>query len=123
MLHYLGCLWIFVGSDYFVDFEEGAVPWTLNDDDFKDMSHTDLIIYSTYWVCTVITCVGYGDYYGSTTLEYIYSFMIEFCGFVIFAVLQMAVIKIVQIDNHYSTYIAELDFQALVWFNKLEESQ
>ena len=92
LLHYLGCLWIFVGSDYWIDLEEDAVPWTLDNDDFKDMSHTQLIIYSTYWVCTVITCVGYGDYYGSTTLEYVFSIFIEFCGFVIFAVLQMAVI-------------------------------
>ena len=38
LLHYLGCMWIFVGSEYFVDFEEGAVPWTLDGDDFKDMS-------------------------------------------------------------------------------------
>ena len=54
-----------------------------------------LLIFSNYWVCTVITTVGYGDYYGSTTLEYSVSLMIEFLGFVIFAVLQIAVFKIV----------------------------
>jgi len=37
LLHFLGCMWIFIGSDYFIDFEEGAVPWTLDSDDFKDM--------------------------------------------------------------------------------------
>ena len=49
----------------------------------------------------MITTVGYGDYSGNTTLEYLFSLSIEFCGFVIFAVLQMAVIEIMQIDNHY----------------------
>ena len=51
------------------------------------MDAIQITIYSTYWVCTVVTTVGYGDYYGSTTLEYIVSFAIEFFGFVIFAVL------------------------------------
>ena len=39
LLHYLGCFWIFVGSNYFVDYEEGHVPWTLANDDFKDIDH------------------------------------------------------------------------------------
>ena len=92
LLHYLGCLWIFVGSEYFIGFEKDAIPWTLDNDDFKDMTHLQLVIYATYWVCTVVTTVGYGDYTGGTTLEYAFSFAIEFCGFVIFAVLQVAVI-------------------------------
>lgn len=36
LLHYLGCLWIFIGSEYFADFEEDAEPWGFADD-FKDM--------------------------------------------------------------------------------------
>ena len=40
LLHYLGCLWIFIGSEYFLDFEKGATPWTLDNDDFKNMSQT-----------------------------------------------------------------------------------
>ena len=60
LLQYLGCGWIFVGSDYFVDFEEDLVPWTIANEDFHDMSHLDLMIFATYYVCTVITCVGYG---------------------------------------------------------------
>lgn len=45
------------------------------------------MIYATYWVCTVITTVGYGDYTGNTTLEYEFTFAIEFLGFIIFAIL------------------------------------
>ena len=87
LLHYLGCIWIFIGSDYFIDFEEGHLPWTLANDDFKDMSQIQLFIYSTYWVCTVVTTVGYGDYTGGTTIEYVFSFAIEFFGFVIFSLI------------------------------------
>ena len=38
ILHYLGSLWLFVGSEYFEDFEAGHEPWRLTDDDFKNMS-------------------------------------------------------------------------------------
>ena len=92
LLHYLACLWIYIGSASFIDFEEGYVPWILDGDDFKEMTLIQLLIYSTYWVCTVITTVGYGDYTGSTTLEYIFSFAIMFFGFVIFSIIEIAVL-------------------------------
>ena len=38
LLHYFGCVWIFVGSEYFVDFEAGSVPWTLDNKDFEGLS-------------------------------------------------------------------------------------
>lgn len=57
-------------------------------------------------MCTVVTTVGYGDYTGSTTLEYIFTFAIEFFGFVIFTALQIAVLELVEIDNHYESSIS-----------------
>lgn len=123
LIHYLGCLWVFIGSDYFVEFEAGAVPWTLNSDDFANLDEVQLTIYATYWVCTVVTSVGYGDYTGGTTLEYLFTISIEFAGFMIYAVVQYAVLQFIQIDNHYSNYLAEMDLQALIWFDKLEKSK
>ena len=70
LLHYLAVIWIFIGSDYFVGYEDGYTPWTLENEDFKDYSDFQLLIFSIYWVCTVITTVGYGDYSGGTTVEY-----------------------------------------------------
>ena len=46
---------------------------------------------SVYWVCTVITTVGYGDYSGSTSTEYVAMMGLEFFGMVVFAVLQVTV--------------------------------
>ncbi len=40
----------------------------------------------------MITTVGYGDYTGSTSIEYCFTMGIEFLGFVIFSVLQIAVL-------------------------------
>ena len=87
LLHYLGSIWIYIGSERFESYEAGRIPWALNNDDFKDMGRPELFIFSTYWVCTVITTVGYGDYYGTTSLEYSFALAIEFLGFIIFAVL------------------------------------
>ena len=69
LLHYLACIWIFIGSDYFTDYEAGYTPWIANNDDFAEFTSSQLVIFATYWVCTVITTVGYGDYFGTTTLE------------------------------------------------------
>ena len=44
-----------------------------------------LYVFSIYWVCTVITTVGYGDYSGGTTLEYEYTMCLEFFGLIVFA--------------------------------------
>ena len=74
-----------------MEFESGLKPWMFanEDDGFLEMSKTQLFIYATYWVCTVVTTVGYGDYTGSTSIEYAFSFAIEFFGFFIFALIQI----------------------------------
>ena len=99
LLHYLACIWIFIGSDYFTDHEEGYTPWIANNDDFAEFDSSQLVIFATYWVCTVITTVGYGDYYGTTTLELEYTILLEFLGFVIFSVLQIGVLQIVNAEK------------------------
>ena len=121
LLHYLGCLWIFVGSEYFMNYEDGHLPWMYASEDFQDMSMVQLFIYATYWVCTVVTTVGYGDYTGGTTLEYMFSFAIEFCGFIIFAFIQSSILEVAELNYSFRTYVQDLDFQALVWFNIVEK--
>ena len=74
-------------------------------------------------MCTVITTVGYGDYTGSTTLEYQFTFTIEFLGFVVFSALQIAVLGIVKVDGSFRGQILQKDFMALQWFKTLEKSK
>ena len=83
-----------VGSETFIDYEQGRLPWQFANEEFLEMSLTQLYIFSTYWVCTVVTTVGYGDYTGGTTLEYEVTIFFEFFGFVIFTVLQLAVNRV-----------------------------
>lgn len=86
LLHYLAVAWLFVGSEYFIDSEPGAVPWTLTED-FADYSNYRLYIFSVYWTSTIVTTVGYGDYSGSNSVEYMFTIMLEFLGMVVFATL------------------------------------
>ena len=87
LLHYLASLWLFIGSEYFMDFEEGHLPWIVANEELKGLDNRELFIFSTYWVCTVVTSVGYGDYTGGTTLEYLFTFCIEFFGLLIFTLI------------------------------------
>ena len=91
LLHYLAVLWLWVGSEYFLDFEEGYPPWQYSIEDFRGKSKQNLYYFSVYWVCTVVTTVGYGDYAGTTSLERIVTFLLEFFGLLVFSVLQVAV--------------------------------
>lgn len=68
----------------------------------------------------MITTVGYGDYTGSTTIEYAFSLAIEFIGFIIFAVLQIQMLDLLDSEYSLEEYANELDFEALGWLNLVE---
>jgi len=85
ILHYLSFLWIYVGSEAFLDYEDGALPWQYANTDFHGMNKFQIYVFSTYWVCTVISTVGYGDYSGGTSLEYQVTLFLESSGIFVFA--------------------------------------
>ena len=64
LLHYLAIVWMYIGSESFIGYEEGYDPWQTSIEDFNDYTVYRLYIFSVYWVCTVVTTVGYGDYAG-----------------------------------------------------------
>ena len=51
------------------------------------MSYTSIYVFAFYWIFEVITTVGYGDYVGATTEEYIFITGLEFMGLVFFSFL------------------------------------
>ena len=79
-----------------------------------------MYVFSTYWVFTVITTVGYGDYSGGTTLEYEISLFLESFGLAVFTLLQMTVIRVVSSKYQYNHYFAEREAQIDCWLLKLE---
>lgn len=63
--------------------------------DFNDMldgtnklkNNTEIYVFSYYWVFTTLTTVGYGDYAGGNSREYLVTLLFEFTGFCYNAVL------------------------------------
>ncbi len=69
------------------------------------MNDYQLYVFSTYWVCTVISTVGYGDYSGGTSLEYLYTLFLESSGILVFSVLQLTVTRLISSDYNIQNYI------------------
>lgn len=122
LLHYLAVAWLFVGSEYFNDYEPGYSPWQISNSDFEGYSSTKLYVFSAYWVCTVVTTVGYGDYSGGTTLEYLFTIGLEFMGLAVFSVLQVAVLQVVQTDSSYRGFFINKTDELNSWLMVLEKS-
>ena len=55
-----------------------------------------LYIFVDYWVFTVVTTTGYGDFVGGTTVEYLVSILISFGGIIVFAVLTILVTSLAE---------------------------
>ena len=75
-----------------------------------------------YWVCTVVTTVGYGDYSGGTTLEYLFTIMLEFLGMVVFSTLQVAVQQVVDNDSSFAHFKDGLQERVNFWLLSMENS-
>jgi hypothetical protein len=48
-----------------------------------------MYFFVVYWVFSVITTVGYGEFVGGATAEYLVSLLIELTGFIVFSILSM----------------------------------
>ena len=80
------------------------------------------MIFADYWVCTVLTTVGYGDYAAATSLEYCFTIGLEFLGIVVFSVLQIAMLKIVKLERNFGVAISGFDYESLCFMQRLEKS-
>ena len=89
-VHWFGCLWIWIGTRKFVT-NDPTKPWLIKQPELKGQK---LYIFVTYWVYTVITTVGYGDFIGGTTLEFLVTILIEFFGIIVFTVLNNLAISL-----------------------------
>ena len=61
----------------------------------EDMSVTDRLVRSMYFMMTTLSTVGYGDYYPISSSEKIIGSLIQVMGVTLFAVVMNAFIEIV----------------------------
>ena len=72
--------------------------------DFEDYTNRELYVFSVYWIMTVVTTVGYGDYSGGTMIEYMVSVFLEFTGLIVFSVLMFLIRKVAESEYDFSIY-------------------
>ena len=60
----------------------------------KRLNPVTKYITSIYWVVTTLTTVGYGDYKGFTSSEYIVTMIVEFIGILFFSIMMGSINEI-----------------------------
>lgn len=79
-------------------------------------------IFSLYWCFTVLTTVGYGDFAGGNTREFVFSIILEFCGLTFFALLTGLIPPLVSPDQDYEAMLMEKTSDLDLWIKKVQQA-
>ena len=82
-----------------------------------------MYITSIYWVVTTLTTVGYGDFYGHTSREYIYTMFVEFLGIAVFSMIMSSVQQIIGPTTGGDDIITDKLEKVDIWLVKLDNSR
>ena len=132
----MACIWLMIGvlKDCKIPPEElgeGVEEGTLQEgctqswvykNDFDDKKYHTQYIFAFYWIFEVITTVGYGDYSGSTSEEYIFSIALEFMGLTFFSFLMGSINSIFNTSDNFDDLIEEKLDSLDMWIKKIEKS-
>lgn len=128
--HQFACLWIYIGlTDKDLPAEERESWFYVNDFNSMDDNDTTPLaneastyIFSVYWVLTTLTTVGYGDYSGGTSREYLVSLLFEFVGFcynaILISIMSTVFSSEITFDDLLNGRLAEMD----LWMKRIELS-
>lgn len=119
IMHMIACGWILVGQ------KEGWGSWLTNENfEISKVNDQGSYVYITslYWVVTTLTTVGYGDIYGTTEQEYIYTMIVEFIGILVFSIIMSTVNTFLSAQGDIDIVEAKSD-QVDVWLVKLDNSR
>ena len=89
---------------------------------FENKSYHTQYIFAFYWIFEVITTVGYGDYTGSTSQEYIFSIILEFLGLTFFSFLMGSINGIFNTSDNFDDLIEDKLDSLDMWIKKIEKS-
>lgn len=74
----LACVWCYLGFEDKDKHPFLRKSWVYHKDfDFNEDNSTQIYIFAVYWILETLTTVGYGDYYGNTRNEYLFSMVLE----------------------------------------------
>ena len=122
--HMMACMWLWIGQMQPCDdseVEHCTQSWVYASD-FSDKPKHTQYIFAFYWIFEVITTVGYGDYSGSTSDEYIFSIGLEFLGLTFFSFLMGSINGIFNTSDNFDDLIEEKLDSLDMWIKKIEKS-
>lgn len=76
-----------------------------------------------YWVFTIISTTGYGDYTGSTRIEYCVSMIYEFLGIMFVSFLMFGINKVMRSSNNFANFQSVKHHELNIWVGKIEKSR
>ena len=120
--HMSACMWIYLGHI------EDDLPlperdtWRYNED-FLNYTGFQEYVFSFYWVLESITTVGYGDYTGVNTDEYLFSLVLEFTGVTFFSLMTFKMFEIGMKGFDFESLLSEHLDRINYWIRKMEKSQ
>lgn len=93
LIHVFACTWLYFG--------------TVTENGWMDANYVKIrnktvftkYICAFYWVTTTLTTVGYGDFKGNQTNEYVYTMLVEFFGFIVFGFIMSSINNVLQKDT------------------------
>jgi hypothetical protein len=125
--HLNACCWLWFGTQYPCKKDDGeedincTKSWVY-ENGFDDKPYHTRYIFSFYWIFEVITTVGYGDYSGATSEEYIFSIVLEFLGLTFFSFLMGSINGIFNTSDNFDDLIEEKLDSLDMWIKKIEKS-
>ena len=141
MAHIMACCWIYLGSlgeelpggsedqGWLRKFQyESALDAHLSmpERDYAERwdENTPFQIYwfSLYWIFTVLTTVGYGDYAGTNSRERLFTIAIEFFGLMFFSLLSGLITGLVTPLQDFDAMMTTKTEELNVWIKKLQQA-
>lgn len=122
--HIASCLWIAIGTSEngWLTLLQTASLDDGGDPQFKEYGPEEVYVFALYWVFTVLTTVGYGDYAGYSSSEFVFTIGLEFCGLTFFALLTGLIAPLVTPEKDYQGMLMEKTGDLDIWIKKLQEA-
>jgi len=76
-------------------------------------------VFTLYWVLTIVSTVGYGDYTGNSSIEYCVSMVYEFLGILFVSFLIFSINSVAKSGNDFKDFQSVRFEEANLWINKV----
>ena len=131
LAHMAACIWIYLGTldadswSFNNDFDKMDDVSDAGDDGVNDPLKSDgaMYIFALYWIFETFTTVGYGDYAGGISREFIVTMFFQFIGFCFNAILISTMTDLFGADVSFSDLLEARLGQLDLWIKRIEKSK